>query len=68
VPDTVVAYKVTSYYSAPCDKGTLWNDPAIGVAWPAVADPDTLSPKDRVQPTLSELPPYFTFSDVSEES
>ncbi|EQA98606.1 dTDP-4-dehydrorhamnose 3,5-epimerase [Sphingobium quisquiliarum P25] len=62
-PDTVICYKVTGYYSAGCDKGLRWDDPAIGITWPDVADPDTLSPKDRQQPLLAELPAYFTWSE-----
>ncbi|MGK2909637.1 MAG: dTDP-4-dehydrorhamnose 3,5-epimerase [Sphingobium sp.] len=61
-PDTVICYKVTDYYSANCDKGVAWDDPAIGVTWPDIADPETLSGKDRRQPLLSQLPPYFTWS------
>lgn len=59
-PDTVVNYKVTSYYVPECDKGVRWDDPAIGIAWPGVANLSTLSAKDRVQPGLSELPTYFS--------
>ncbi len=62
-PDTVISYKVTGYYSGECDKGLAWDDPAIGIAWPAVADSDTLSAKDRKQPLLSELPAYFSWSE-----
>ena len=58
-PDTVVSYKVTAYYAPDCDKGLRWDDPAIGIDWPALADADTLSAKDRVQPLLAELPAYF---------
>lgn len=54
--DSVVAYKVTAYYSAAHDRGVRWNDPAIGIAWPACADPRTLSAKDRTHPLLSDLP------------
>lgn len=61
-PNTVICYKVTDYYSAECDKGLRWDDPAIGIDWPQVADPDTLSPKDRQQPLLVDLPAYFTWS------
>lgn len=61
VADTVIAYKVTDYYSADCDKGMHWNDPAVGVVWPEVADPETLSGKDRNPPTLAELPQYFSW-------
>lgn len=60
-PNTVIAYKVTRYYSADCDKGLRWNDPAIGISWPDAADPATLSPKDRQQPMLAELPQYFSW-------
>ena len=59
LPDTVVNYKVTSYYAPECDRGVRWDDAAIGIDWPTVADPDTLSAKDRIQPLLSELPVCF---------
>lgn len=62
-PDTVICYKVTDYYSAECDKGLAWDDPAIGIDWPDAADPDTLSAKDRVQPLLADLPAYFHWSE-----
>ncbi|KQM18281.1 dTDP-4-dehydrorhamnose 3,5-epimerase [Novosphingobium sp. Leaf2] len=62
-PDTVIAYKVTGYYSAACDKGLAWDDADIGIVWPDVADPETLSAKDRVQPRLADLPEYFVWSE-----
>lgn len=55
-PDTVVSYKVTAYYSARHDHGVAWDDPLIAIDWPAIADPATLSAKDRAQPALSALP------------
>lgn len=58
---SVLSYKVTAYYSAGSDKGLAWDDPAIGIEWPEVADSETLSPKDRIQPNLVDLPAYFTF-------
>ena len=61
-PDTVINYKVTAYYSAAHDKGLAWNDPATGIRWPALADPESLSPKDRVQPLLAELPEHFRYA------
>lgn len=60
-PDTVITYKVTAYYDQASDMGVAWDDPAIGIAWPAIADPATLSPKDRAQPRLADLPPYFAY-------
>jgi dTDP-4-dehydrorhamnose 3,5-epimerase len=62
-PNTVICYKVTDYYNAECDKGLAWDDLAIGVIWPDIADTETLSFKDRKQPLLSELPAYFTWSE-----
>lgn len=61
-PNTVICYKVTDYYDAACDRGLRWDDPAIGIDWPDVANADTLSPKDRQQPLLADLPDYFSWS------
>ena len=61
--NTIISYRVTSYYSADHDKGVAWDDPEIGIEWPQIADPDTLSAKDRRQPSLAELPPYFSMED-----
>jgi dTDP-4-dehydrorhamnose 3,5-epimerase len=58
-PNTVISYKVTAPYSPEHDKGLRWNDPDVAVVWPAVADPNYLSPKDRLQPTLKSLGAMF---------
>lgn len=60
-PDSVVCYKVTDYYSPECDRGVRWDDPAIGIEWPACLDPAALSDKDRVQPLLADLPAHFQY-------
>ena len=62
-PNTVISYKVTDYYNAACDKGLAWDDPAIGIVWPDIADAETLSAKDRRQPRLADLPAYFSWSE-----
>ena len=62
-PNSIVSYRVTSYYSPEHDKGVAWNDPDIGVGWPEIADPETLSAKDRQQPALADLPAYFSMED-----
>ncbi|UXC89777.1 dTDP-4-dehydrorhamnose 3,5-epimerase [Sphingobium sp. RSMS] len=59
--DTILCYKVTAYYSAENDEGLAWDDPAIGIDWPTIADPHLLSAKDKAQPKLAELPAYFTY-------
>lgn len=61
--NTMISYKVTGYYSAECDKGVAWNDPVIGVTWPELADPSTLSAKDRSLPALADLPALFAWSE-----
>ena len=58
-PDTEVIYKVTNYYSAQHDRGILWSDPALGIAWPAAAQNATLSAKDRQLPPLRDIEPPF---------
>lgn len=58
-PDSIIGYRVTSYYSPEHDKGVAWDDPDIGIKWPGIADPETLSSKDRNQPALADLPHYF---------
>lgn len=60
LPNSVVGYRVTDYYNAGCDSGVAWDDPDIAIDWPDVADPATLSAKDRAQPRLAELPPVFS--------
>jgi len=58
-PDTEVTYKVSAYYNAEADKGLAWDDPALGIAWPVLADKAVLSGKDRTHPKLADLPAYF---------
>jgi dTDP-4-dehydrorhamnose 3,5-epimerase len=62
-PNSVISYRVTDYYSPENDKGVAWDDPAIGIPWPDVADPGTLSAKDQSQPALAELPACFSMKD-----
>jgi dTDP-4-dehydrorhamnose 3,5-epimerase len=62
-PGTIISYRVTSYYSGEHDMGVAWDDPEIAVAWPEIANPQTLSAKDRKQPCLRDLPAYFSMKD-----
>jgi dTDP-4-dehydrorhamnose 3,5-epimerase len=59
-PSSIISYRCTEYYSPDHDLGLAWDDPAVGIQWPEIADPETLSGKDRKQPSLAELPAYFT--------
>lgn len=62
-PNSVISYRVTDYYSKEDDKGVAWDDPDIGIEWPEVADAHTLSAKDRQQPSLRDLPAYFSVNN-----
>lgn len=57
LPGTLVGYKVTAYFDAQADAGIAWNDPDLAIAWPAIADAESLSPRDRLLPRLASLDP-----------
>jgi dTDP-4-dehydrorhamnose 3,5-epimerase len=59
-PNSVISYRVTDFYSPANDHGVAWDDPDIAIDWPAIANPETLSAKDRAQPALADLPSYFS--------
>jgi dTDP-4-dehydrorhamnose 3,5-epimerase len=50
------SYKCTDFYAPAGEGSILWNDPDIGIAWPAVTGGPILSPKDADAPRLGELP------------
>jgi dTDP-4-dehydrorhamnose 3,5-epimerase len=46
-------YKTTDYYAPQFERSILWNDPAIGITWPAGLEP-VLSGKDQVGKLLAD--------------
>jgi dTDP-4-dehydrorhamnose 3,5-epimerase len=50
----LVAYKCTDVYHPETEMGVLWNDPDVGIAWPAI-EPCT-SERDRAFPRLRDVP------------
>ena len=55
-----IEYKCTDFYDPSDELQILWNDPAIGVAWPLRTP--ILSDKDRAAPRvadISDLLPWF---------
>ncbi len=48
-----LSYKVSSYYCRECDRGIIWNDPDIGIAW-GIENP-VLSKKDALNKRLKDL-------------
>jgi dTDP-4-dehydrorhamnose 3,5-epimerase len=59
--DTHFLYKTTDVWSKACERSILWNDPAIGIAWPSLpgVSAPLVATKDSEAPTLAaaELPP-----------
>ena len=58
-----VVYKCSAYYDAAKERGIAWDDPEVGIAWPA--GEKIVSDRDRTAPLLSQLAPSipFTYSD-----
>ena len=51
-------YLCSEYYHPQSEQGIAWNDPALGITWPALAENTTiqLSAKDQGNPRLAEQP------------
>jgi dTDP-4-dehydrorhamnose 3,5-epimerase len=47
-------YKTTDYYAPECEAAVRWDDPHIGVAWPALDGPPQLSAKDAQAPAWAD--------------
>lgn len=52
---TEVQYKVTAPYRPELERSLRFDDPAVGIEWPALGEPPTLSTKDRAAPLLAEI-------------
>jgi len=63
-PDSVVMYKVTAFYSPQHEGGLLWNDPALGIAWPFDDATAIVNPRDRGYPTLARLDTPFDLAQA----
>jgi len=53
-----VLYKVTAEYAPACERGIRWDDPALGIAWPAREV--TLSAQDVAHPPFCEAELFST--------
>jgi len=51
-------YKTTQYYAPEAERCVRWDDPAIGINWPALDRPPLLSGKDTAAPQLAEAPTF----------
>jgi dTDP-4-dehydrorhamnose 3,5-epimerase len=59
-PDTEVTFRLTDYNDRAFAGGLLWNDPALGIAWPCGDAPAHVYPADREWPQLAALESPFT--------
>ena len=57
--ETEVIYKVTGPYDRSAERGVIWNDPDLKIAWPIAAAEAILSDKDKVLPLLRDCDPWF---------
>jgi dTDP-4-dehydrorhamnose 3,5-epimerase len=51
----IFSYKCTDFYYPEDEGGLIWNDPAVGIAWPEIGMDYLLSDKDRRLPGLAAL-------------
>lgn len=58
-PDTEVWYGVTHTYSPAHERGILWSDPDLGIAWPVEMERATSSPRDGELPKLRDAVDLF---------
>ena len=59
--NTEVAYKVDDYYAPDRERGLLWDDPALAIAWPVAAADAVLSDKDRKLPRFADFVSPFRY-------
>jgi dTDP-4-dehydrorhamnose 3,5-epimerase len=57
--ETEVIYKVTAPWDRAAERGVIWNDPDLGLAWPIADDLALLSDKDRLLPRLKDCDSWF---------
>lgn len=56
-----LAYKTTAEYSRPHERGIRWNDPDIGIRWPAGVNQPIVSEKDQAHPLLKNAEIDFDY-------
>jgi dTDP-4-dehydrorhamnose 3,5-epimerase len=49
-PDTEVFYEMSEFYAPQAGRGLRWNDPALGIRWPAA--PQVIAERDASYPDL----------------
>jgi dTDP-4-dehydrorhamnose 3,5-epimerase len=55
VDDTEIHYQTTRLHTPGAERGIVWNDPVLAIAWPI--PPTVISPRDLALPPLTESGP-----------
>lgn len=56
--NTLFSYKCDNLYAPAADRGMRFDDPALGIEWPKLDIPLTLSEKDKKHPFLAGIEPW----------
>ena len=56
--DTLFSYKCDNLYAPALERGMRFDDPALGIEWPKIGVPLTLSEKDRRHPLFADIEPW----------
>ncbi|MDR1910908.1 MAG: dTDP-4-dehydrorhamnose 3,5-epimerase, partial [Helicobacteraceae bacterium] len=54
-PSAIVQYKVDNYYSKDCERGIIFDDPALAIDWILPREKLILSDKDQKQPPFETI-------------
>ena len=61
--NTLFSYKCDTLYCPAAERGLRFDDPELGIVWPDIGVPLTLSGKDRLHPRFCEIEPWDDSTD-----
>lgn len=60
--EAVFQYKCDNLYAPQSEGAIMWNDPTIGIDWQIPAKDVILSAKDKLHPSLTDVPELFDYN------